>query len=267
MTVRELNAILDDPRTHAEWRSTVAAGGTLSSTEQGYLNTFVVAAKGGSYPYWSSIKVFNVLMGNPTVISGVAPYLVQYKPGTGASNAINHFFLYTDCVETGATGGALSDESTKYLDTGYNVSALSSTSCGVWLYVSGGFATAFNIAAYDGTSYFGMDGNTSIRVSLGGNVSAVTMTPVPTNSFIGGSASGSTTLTGYIDGVAFGTTGAAGSMPSLNPYIACMNNSSVPSNYNRQYTRFYAITSGISANQAAQFYTNVLALETALSRN
>jgi hypothetical protein len=28
VTVRELNAILDDPRTHAEWRSTVTAGKT-----------------------------------------------------------------------------------------------------------------------------------------------------------------------------------------------------------------------------------------------
>lgn len=99
-----------DPDTQAYITVVETAGGTLTTTQKDAWNTFVLAAKGGSNPYWSNITIINPVMGG-----NAASHVINAKnPATFTatiSGTVTH--TSTHMVGNGSTG---------YLNTGYNPS-------------------------------------------------------------------------------------------------------------------------------------------------
>lgn len=256
----------------------ISNGGTLSGTEQGYINTFVVSAKGGSNPYWTTIKLLNVIMGN-----ALAGAEVQCSPGATLGSSTTSVASANGTAmgfsETGSTGGIIGDGSTSYWDTGLNSSGLTANSSGVAVYVgvanyfrdeiyigsynAGSYSPAIERSQASFSDYVGASGSPGTYTS--------TLTLNPTGKFFASnSTNGSSTINAYENGSAPSgyTSGTAAALPSFSIFVNALNlGGGGPYLPAQNYIRFYVVTAGMTAGQESQLYTNVLTLQTSLSRN
>lgn len=102
-----------DPDAQAYFDAIVAAGGTIGSSEQTYVNTFVLATK--SHSYWTKLIRINLVLGDFTAC------FVPLKIGGGNAVDTNMNFVSGDYTQvTGLKGNA----SNKYLKTGITMNNL-----------------------------------------------------------------------------------------------------------------------------------------------
>jgi len=252
-----------DADAQAYFNAIVANSGTISTASKGYVNTFILAAK--SHGYFTKLVCFNMLVGDQ-----LAAAQVQYNGNASTSSvATNHNFVGGDYTEA---GGLVGNGSTKYLDTGYNPTALTNTNAGMWSYlVAGGQYIMGNLqGSFVGA--FEVEGSAS--ANIGGHITDTVAYSFSnyTKGMVGVTTDGasSSTVKVYSNGsdVTAGTGLADASFTSNNIYVFALNlQGTGPFGYNSCTQRFYAVSTGLTSTQASNFYSDVLAFETSLSRN
>ncbi len=253
-----------DTDAEAYFAGIVANGGTISTASKGYVNTFFLAAK--SHSYYSKLVIFSMIVGDQ-----LAGALEQYQPGVGASAMTTSTFVGGDYTEaTGLHGNG----TTKYADTGYNpvTASMSPTSAGIWAYstgnVSGGcfLGNSNPGSGLNGFRVTGAAGNMYVGITDDSNLANIASA---SNGFMGGTANGSSTIDPYFNGSSTGeTTGLADSVfGNSNVWVGGQNVAGSVFQPIGGYVKFYAITTGMSAGDVTNFYNDVLAFETSLSRN
>lgn len=246
-----------------------ANSGTLSGTTQGAVNTFVVSAK--SHGYWSKLRRINLLCGD---------YAAMFTPLVGAAVDTNGANLVSgDYSEaTGLTGNG----STKWLDTGYQPIAdgQSESSFGMFVYL--GAADSRGVSAiYLGSGNSSLVNTTALGVRLsgtvlagaiGGNVTQIAPASASpsVDGFIGVVANGSRSNQFYRDGSAFGAPVAMTSSfysDDISVGLLGYKTDGATQYYTNATVCAYAITTGLSADEVADFSSDLNAFQTALGRN
>jgi hypothetical protein len=250
------------------WAAAVtAAGGTYSASTMSALSTFARSAKAAGY--WSKLTRINLHCG-----SDLTAARVPLKAGGGSATETISNIVAGDYVETGATGGIKGNGTNKSFDTGFNpVSAgSSSSSCGLWTYVRGteSAGTTRTILGHTGTNIGWVNGGT---VEGGFIAVAATSEVAPAanaaaEGFLGVTVNGSRNQQYYRNGAAVGAAVAAtGSFTNSSLHALAFNNAGTPINFSTRYLLAYAMTTGMSAADAAAFNTHMQAFQLALGRN
>lgn len=247
------------------WAAAVtAAGGTYSQSTLGAVSTFTRAAK--SAGYWSKLTRINLFCGNQ-----LAAALVPLKVGGGNATDTNFNFVSGDYTEaTGLTGNT----TTKYLDTGLNVSTLTLNDTHMAVYNrSSVLAAVIPIGATDGTNFFQMlapftDGKLYSDQYIGttGRVSSsVFAGPF---GFLVGSRTAAAAHAVYRNGASIGSNATSGgALFARSVYVFAQNNVGTPASWSNYPLGAYSIGAGLTAAEVTAYNTHMQACMTALGRN
>jgi hypothetical protein len=188
-------------------------------------------------------------------------------------------FVTNDYTETGASGGLLGDGSTKYLDTGLNVDALTAASCHLAAYVRGTqdittpralIGALFNGVADRYRLFASQTGTPATNYSLLselGKANQASATLLNANAgLIVASRTTNARLDLYDDGVAVGTpsTTATAELTGAAPFLVFARTG--PTEFYNGRMAGYSIGAGMSAAQVAAYSTAMLAFQTSLGR-
>lgn len=257
----------------ASWASRVVANGaSVSGTTLSAVDKFVKAC------YANNIRDrfyrLNLFCGTGLNACLVPLFRGPTQSGTQFGNSTdtnNGPFLPQNYVETGATGGLVGNGTTKYLDTGFPMNSLPSTTSGhAAVYCPNrssvvGFAGMIGCAV-TGTTGFGISTDTSVYGIWGSIASAINST----DGFLLASRTSSSLLTTYVNGTSIATS-TTSVTPSANANNATVfANRAGPSSVNSYDSRrycFYSIGTGLSQSDVTALTTAVQAFQTALRRN
>jgi hypothetical protein len=197
----------------------------------------------------------------------------------GGTTDTNFNFVAEDYAETGTNGGLLGNGSTKYLDTGLNVSSLpGAANCHLSGYIRGtqsvsGAGTLIG-ALFNGTAdryrIFLLENNASTYASYAELGKAVNVNTTRSNANGGlflASRTSTTSLTLYDDAVSIGTNtsstveDATGSVPFF------VFARSGPTDYLASRMAGYSIGAGMTGAQVTSYYNALNTFQTALGRN
>ena len=260
-------------------------GGTVSSATAAAVNQFCVDlenAPGGSIR--DRFYRLNLFAGNSDAsLNAVRTPLFRGPSlgGTqyGGTTDTNNNFLAADYNETGASGGLLGNGTTKYLDTGFNVSSLpGAANCHLSGYIRGtqsvsGAGTLIG-ALFNGTAdryrIFLLENNASTYAPYAELGKAVNVNTTRSNANGGlflASRTSTTSLTFYDDAVSIGTNtsstveDATGNVPFL------VFARSGPTDYLASRMAGYSIGAGMTGAQVTSYYNALNTFQTALGRN
>lgn len=180
-------------------------------------------------------------------------------------------FVEADYVETGASGGLTGNGSTKYLDTGFPMNTLPSTTSGhASVYCRNRSAST----AFRGMVGVGLAAGAGFGVSTDNTVygqwGAFANASNTTNGLLVGSRTSATSLVTYVAGssIATNTTSTTPTASTLNAAVFVSRNSAVSHSFhdNRAYG-FYSIGTGLTAAQVTALTNAVNALQATLTRS
>lgn len=256
----------------AAWATRVVAnGGSVSGTTLSAVSKFCasISAAGIRDRFYR----LNLFCGTGLSACLVPLYRGQSLGGTqygGTTDTNNGPFVSGDYAETGASGGLTGDGTSKYLDTGFAMNTLPSTTSGhAAVYCrnrssSSTFRGMVGVGLAAGTG-FGVATDATVYAEWGNFANASNNT----NGLIVASRVSSTSLTAYVAGssIATNTTSITPTASSLAAALFVSRNSAVSHSFfdNRSYG-FYSIGLGLTASQVASLTTAVNALQTALGR-
>jgi len=265
----------------AAWRSAVVAnGGSVSGTTLSAVDKFCKAiASAGIRDRFYRLNLF---CGTGLNACLVPLYRGPSLGGTQYGNTTDTNVgpsVSGDYVETGASGGLANANRSKYLNTGFTTNTVPAGDRHLAFY-----ARTFVNADYD--IFMGSESAASIsqqfaighqvsssdvRFSFGGSTSAISSAgSVSTGAFWLGVHNTSTGGVIYKNGASDGTGTLTAATPTTSEmHIFGINRASTPANVDRYggTSGGYSIGLGMTAAQAAAFYTAMQAFQTALGRN
>jgi hypothetical protein len=268
---------LSDPDARLWAASVIANGGSYSGSTLNAVTRFCKAAKRNGY--WSQLTRVNLMCG-----SDLNAARTPLKVGGGATIETITNIVAGDYVETGTTGGIKGNGTNKSMSTGWNPTAQSASvsSAGLWTYVKGtetGATTRVILGGFGAaaTDIFQIGWINSGAVEAAGVFTGASAEFVPSSSagpnttskegFLGACTNGSRSQQDYYNGAALGSPIAAtGTMTNLNLAALATNNNGTIGSWSTRYLRSYAITLGLSAQNAADFYADMQSFQTALGR-
>lgn len=256
----------------ADWANRVRANsGSVSGTTLNAVSKFCVAIQQANIR--DRFYRMGIFAGSNLAAALVPLYRGPSLGGTqyGSSTDTNNGpFVSGDYAETGASGGLTGDGTSKYLDTGFAMNTLPSTTSGhAAVYCrnrssSSTFRGMVGVGLAAGTG-FGVATDATVYAEWGNFANASNNT----NGLIVASRVSSTSLTAYVAGssIATNTTSITPTASSLAAALFVSRNSAVSHSFfdNRSYG-FYSIGLGLTASQVASLTTAVNALQTALGR-
>lgn len=258
--IEGLSAVSYDADAKAFFDRVMAAGGTLSLTEQNAVNQLVIDLKANSL--WTSMQAIYPMVG---VSAAACAQNLKSSSFTGTFSGGWTF------ESTGVTGNG----SNAYMDTGLNPNAtLSQNSSHLSYYSRSNFGatTVGDIGSLSTvpTSYF----HAHIRYSGDAYYMLLASNVVPTISnnstlgFFNGNRNSSTNISHFRNGTNLGNaTVTSVALNTLNVYINAHNRNGSPAEYSNKQCAFASIGAGLSDGQASNFYTNIQTFQTSLSRN
>ena len=250
-----------DPDWLAYYNRVIAAGGSLSTTEQNATKTLVADLK--SAGIWSSMKAVYPMVG------ASAAACAQNLKSSSFTGTFSSGWTF---ASTGVTGNGTS----AYMDTGFNPSLNLTTTSG---HHSAYLRTNLSIS---GQYAYGCETNTLNRMVLfpysfgvgwisdlyDNSQSRISSNSGNSTGFVLGSRSSSSSHKLFRNGsqIAASTNSTNGTLPNLNYYISAYNSLNTAAFYNTNQLAFYSIGDGLTDTQASNFYTAVQAFQTTLSR-
>jgi len=246
-----------DPDWLAYYNRVIAAGGSLSTTEQNATKTLVADLK--SAGIWSSMKAIYPMVG------ASAAACAQNLKSASFTGTFTSGWTF---ASTGATPNGIN----AYMDTNLlpstqltlNSSHLSfysrTLSNGVEVEMgndNGGDGSIIEIRTA-GTSYY--------RINSAGTY--ITYTDSDSRAFYMSNRTASNVINGWRNStkVATGTVSSS-ALSTRNIFLGAYNNNGSPSYYTKKECAFASIGDGLTDTQAGNFYTAVQAFQTTLSRN
>lgn len=267
-------ALSDSDADVAAWLTRVtAAGGTVSSTEQTAIHDFFVAAKAASSGYYSTLRRLNVPVGN------YAASLVPQINTLGAAND-GGSTGYSSADYDAATGWT-TNGSSKYINTGYSPNTATG---GMSVYLRTAQASDTNarivIGGSNSTETYRIVGNRdatgatsagAVSGSWGGSGVAASTTGGMIAGFYQVSRTSATALTLYRNGASIATNNTSVTPTAATNPVSVLSGaidggSHVGYLASGSRVAAEAVDTGMSGAQAAEFYTHMQALQTALSR-
>jgi hypothetical protein len=225
------------------------------------LNLFCGSFQGAFVPLYRSASFGGSPLGNAT-----------------DTNLGSPAFLTGDYNETGTSGGLLGNGSTKYLDTGLNVSSLpGAANCHLSSYITGtqDIASARTLI---GTLFNGVTDRYRLflNASTAGNYSATSELGVSTQASVGGRANANgglilstrtsaTSLTIYDDAVSIATNESnTAAVTGASPFFVFARNG--PTEFFNGRMAAYSIGAGMDAPQVTAYNTAMQAFQSAMGR-
>jgi hypothetical protein len=267
------------------WRNAVVeGGGSVSTATLKAVSDFCKAIDQASIR--SKFRRLNLFCGtsDASLVAVRTPlYRGESRTGTQYGNTLdtNVNFVEGDYAETGASGGLLGNGSSKYLNTGFNVSDLpGAANCHIASYIRGtqDIASArtllgvlFNSVTDRYRLFLQLSGssapNYGIQTELGKAVAVSVVNRTNTNGgLILASRTSTTSLSLYDDGVSLATTATStAETTGASPFFVFARNG--PTEYYNGRMAAYSIGAGLSDAEATSYYTALNTFQTALSRN
>ena len=247
----------------ADAQAFITAAAITDVTQQGAINTLVLALKG--YSIWTKMKAIYPIVG------GTAS---QHKFNLKDPRDLDAAFRLTYAVGvTHSSTGMISNGTSGFANTYFNPTTGFSVNDDVHL--SFYSRTNSNTTQVEMGSAISLTGpylllelrvsNTSLFI-MNENGTYTTAADTDSRAFYIGTKNGTTTK-GYRNSVNIATrTIAALTRPNFNIYLLCFNAANVASFYSTKQCAFASIGDGLTPTEAANFYTAVQAYQTTLSR-
>lgn len=259
-----------DPDYFAFYNRVVAAGGSLTATEQAATQQLVLDLK--AYSLWTKMKAIYPMVGGGS--GSTAARQAAFSQNLKSASFTGTF---TATGWTYASTGATPNGTSAYMDTGLNtLSQLTQTSTHLSVYVRN---NSNNLNPYDigNATSPGMTVNPTYLITRYGTNSAyigiadssygTSASSTDSIGFWVGGTNGSLAQVLYRNGSSFTTgTTSSGTLANNNLYLGAANNGGAPSFYTDKQYAFCSIGDGLSATQTANYYTAVQAFQTTLSR-
>jgi hypothetical protein len=255
------------------WRTAVLAnGGSVSPRTLKAVSNFCRQAKG--LGLWSKLTRVNLICGDQ-----LAAAQVPLKVGGGSATETLTNVVAGDYVETGATGGIKGNGTNKSLNTGWNPTTLSAStsSLGLWAYVRGteaGGTSRTTIGCQATGAFLLLGWASSGTVEIGAIATATTTEFAPTGAsaakegLLGITVNGDRSQQYYHNGAASGApVTASGAYPNQPVVLLASNVNGTPNAFSTRYALGYALTTGMSATDAANLNTVMQTFQSALNRN
>ena len=246
----------------AYYNRVIAAGGSLTTTEQNATKTLVADLK--SAGIWSSMKAIYPMVG-----ASAAACAQNLK----SSSFTGTFTSGWTFASTGVTGNGASTA----MDTSLNtLSELTETSTSIGVYVRNNVVNGDNFDLANSSSIGGGTLPTYLATRYVGNVvyMGIADTTYGTNiastdsrGFWTGATNGSRFQTLYKNGTSIKTGTGSGAFANLTLYVGAMNGAGIVRYPTTKEYAFAFIGTGLNGTQASNFYTAVQAFQTTLSRN
>jgi hypothetical protein len=245
----------------AYYNRVIAAGGSLTTTEQNATKTLVADLKANSL--WTPMKAIYPMVG------ASAAACAQNLKSSSFTGTFSSGWTF---ASTGVTGNGTS----AYFNTTFNPNTqLTINSVHMSYYSRTQLAVTINqpMRVTDGTNDMQLSPNVnfstfSFRVTAGGT-SAATTTNTDCRGFFIGSRTANNLIKGYKNNttLATDTTSGTNTLPNFNLYLGAANNAGSAANYSILENAFASIGDGLTDTEASNFYTAVQAFQTTLSRN
>lgn len=248
----------------AYYNRVIAAGGSLTTTEQNATKTLVADLK--SYGIWSAMRAVYPMVG-------------------ASANACKQNLVsssFTGSFSTGwtfASTGVTPNGTSAYMDTAFNPNLFTANNCHL-SYYSRTNSTSSTIreigvnnpssAAYNPefSIYVKDNSNNGGGTSLGDyNISCIAST-LNSDYFAIASRTSATSIKLYKNNTTLASATNSNSLTScaLNIYIGCVNFGGTAGRFTNRQCAFASIGDGLTDTQASNFYTAVQAFQTTLSR-
>ena len=234
----------------------ITAAGITNPTQQGAINTLVVALKG--YSIWTKMKAIY-----PVVGGSASSHAVNLKtPGT--------FNLTFSSGWTHSSNGMHPNGTSAYADTNFSISGqMTASNAAFGIYSRTNDTTGLKvIGAYDGTNVSRMwinltNGN--IQIADTGQIS---YTANPSTGFFMSRRDATNFNQSYKNGVSLGSVTNNFSVFNRNFYLGATNDGGTPNYYSTHQLAFAFLggNSALTNTDAANLYTAVQAYQTTLSR-
>ena len=267
------------------WRNAVVGGdGSVSTATLKAVSDFCKSIDTAGIR--SKFRRLNLFCGNSdaSLVAVRTPlYRGESRTGTQYGNDLdtNVNFVEGDYAETGASGGLLGNGTSKYLNTGFNVSDVpGAANCHLSSYIRGtqDIASArtlvgvlFNSVTDRYRLFLQLSGssapNYGIQTELGKANSASANNRTNTNGgLLIASRTSTTSLTLYDDAVSIGTSAVStAETTGASPFFVFARNG--PTEYYNGRMAGYSIGAGLSNAEATSYYNAMNTFQTALSRN
>jgi hypothetical protein len=255
-----------------DWVNRVYAnGGTVSTSTASAVNTFCndIDAAGIRDRFYR----LNLFCGTGLNAALVPVYRGTSLGGTQYGNATdtnNGPFVSGDYADTGATGGLKGGGSTKYLDTGFASNVLGQTDRHMSAFFD--LATSVNNRYWFGTDQSGC-GSSFWAIGSSSTTSAEFRSGIPGAGSVASSGkiqllvSGNGTAQSYLNGSASTSiSGTAYTAPAQNIFVHALNRCGSATDFGSCRVQAYSLGAAFTAQQAADFYTAILAFQTAMGR-
>lgn len=261
-----------DPDT-LDWESRViSAGGTVSGTTLGLLNTYIVDQKTAGL--WSKKTYLWIPLGD--FVASRVPIIV----GVGSSSVSLTNLVSGDYAETGSTGGYKGDGTNKYFGTGWSPTAASMSETNVALssYWGGVESTGASRFAFgNGTATTSNLSGIGLNVSgtrEGGFIGATSAegapaTNSPSEGYFSVNSSGSRSQQFYQNGATVGApVSSTQAFQNLEFYGLAVNIAGVATFFSSaRYLRAIQCSTALTGGEQTSDYTIMNALQTSLGRN
>jgi hypothetical protein len=265
-----------------DWATRASSnGGTISTTVLRAVSDFCAAADQGAYR--SAIYRLNPFAGGNLSGALVPLYRGPTFGGTTFGNVTdtNVNFVSADFVETGATGGLRGNGTNKYLQTGFTVANLPTTTSSHMSVSATGLVTSGSRAfmgSSDGNSSnsfffyehatFNGTGRSYRQGSFLTGQFPLIASPATAESHIIGTRTSATASSIYRSGslTVTNTTSVSPNSQTFPVSVFALNNIGSIIQYSAGTFRIYSIGTGLNATQAAAFSAAVIELNTALGR-
>ena len=231
----------------------ITAAGITNPTQQGAINTLVVALKG--YSIWTKFKAIYPIVG------GVASsHAVNLKtPGT-----------FNLSFQTGWTHSSTGmTPSVTYANTFLNTSTqlnVNSHSFGIYSRTNNTSGTQV-YGAFDNAPRFLSNNLSGANFISGAVANLISYTANPSTSLLMLTRTSSTLSKAFRAGSLLGQeTVAMSTLPTFNFYLGARNNTGSPDFYSSHQLAFAFLGDGLTDTEAANLYTAVQAYQTSLSR-
>jgi len=233
----------------AYYNRVIAAGGSLSTTEQNATKTLVADLKANGL--WTPMKAIYPMVG---ASAAACSQNLKSSSFTGTFTATGWTFASTGVTPNGTSA---------YFDTGLNAASnLTTSNAHLTLYINSFSGSGDRMSGiYPG---FFIDQYNSTNVFYGVGASAGDVNATSQLGFFNLNALSFVKL--FKNGVSLNSATTGGVLPSLNLFLGAANTTGGPSFYWSGRMSFSSIGDGLTDTQASNFNTAVQAFQTTLSR-
>ena len=241
----------------AYYNRVIAAGGSLTTTEQNATKQLVADLKANSL--WTPMKAIYPMVG-----ASAAACAQNLKSSSFTGTFTSGWTFASSGVTPNGTSAYmntnmnafsnLSLNSTHY--SYYSRTNISANQIEMGVLISGN-TPSYLLFSFSGVGYSAINGTEALRTSAAN----------PTTGFLIGSRSSSTEEKYYTNNVSQTRTATSVSISNANIYIGAVNQNNNPNPLSTKQCAFASIGDGLTDTQASNFYTAVQAFQTTLSRN